>query len=519
MELVQKHWLALCASVIVGFLVSGPNLFFTHSTLYEGLPLIYTDAETYYLARINAALHNCVLNCNPFIREYASEYPFFEPSLVPQILTSPAYIFEVSALDLKRVYDFVLPAVLTLLIYSFIFRLTTSTYWSLLGSLYILLGFNLINSEVLFDLSEIFDIARFKLTEHTRFLLYARPLHPQFSALVLISYFHLLLSCFRSTQAGWYMLLGLVYGCSFYVYFYDYTFLTVLAGVSILLCVWLEEYGRALKLMLATLFGLALGIPLILNLAHLLQHPLFASLRGTDESIVYSHMPHISLIGILLFLVCAIAAYIFSQKTPLIPKEAYVVFMLVAASFIILNQHIISGHILENFHYEWYIITPILVITLAAALHSLVAYEGIVKYRVVFALLLLLPIVNGASIQYASYLAWLPRAIEDQSYVPALSWLKNEPSSIVAATPEFSALVSITTPHKVLWAPYAFHYLHEPAREALAMRVFTSCDALIQAHEEYRVTLAVFPRDAVLSCEFLSAAYVDAAVAIYRIER
>lgn len=518
MDVLKRHWLALGAAIVVGFIVAAPNILFTHSASYAGLPLIYTDAETYYLARLNASLQGCNFNCNPFFREYASGYPFFEPSLLIPLLAAPGMLVSLSALELKLAYDFLLPALFTLLVYGLLFRLTKSTYWSLTGSFFLLLGFNLVNSETLLNLSDIFDLARFQLTSHTRFLFYARPIHPQASAFVLFAYFHVLLSCFRSLQWYSFALLALFHGLSFYVYFYDYTFITLLAGISVATSVVLQEYRRALLLALSSFVGVLIGIPLLLNINKMLAHPLFASMHGTDGTIVHTYMPHISVLGILLCISFLVSSFLYIQHVDLIPKEALFVGILALASFVILNQHILTGFILENFHYEWFVITPIVIIFLTYALHVLIPNEKLYAYRFACAALLILPILNGVSIQYASYNAWIARAEADQKYIPTLNWLRGiEKESVVAASPELSALIAISTHHKILWAPYAFHYMHDPEREIDARNALTSCGNLGIAEQKYHIKYVLWDTPHALNCKGWEIAFTHGTHVIYTV--
>ena len=72
-----KNWIVIIFAFVVGLIHVGPNLVFTNLPEYQGIPMIYTDSEPYYLARINAASHGCIMSCNPYISEYSDDLPFF----------------------------------------------------------------------------------------------------------------------------------------------------------------------------------------------------------------------------------------------------------------------------------------------------------------------------------------------------------------------------------------------------------------------------------------------------------
>ncbi len=91
--MIKKHYLGIFFACICASIVFLPNILFINSDSYNALLMTYKDNEDYlYLTRINMAYTGCILNCNPYIKEYNNLFPYFDSSLLEFILALPGII-------------------------------------------------------------------------------------------------------------------------------------------------------------------------------------------------------------------------------------------------------------------------------------------------------------------------------------------------------------------------------------------------------------------------------------------
>jgi hypothetical protein len=460
-SLIKNHVLGIAVAILTGLIVVGPNIIFINSEYYRGLPLMYTDFETYYLTRLDAAYEGCTMSCNPYIKDHGAIFPFFDPSISTFLLALPGKILNIPTIPLKMAYDFLLPVILTLLSYGLIWRLTRDRQWSVLGSTLIILGFSLINSLDVVGIQNFIDLSR-GYVEYPRFLLYSRPVNPQFSSIIFFIYIHIILSFLRNPSRKWFWLLTFIYALSFYIYFYTYTFLTV---VNVLLvCIYLirGDKFRAKLISYTLIIGIACAIPIINEIAQLVTHPYSAYL--SQYEIFNTHRPSISLRGIS-FAILLITLILYQKKKGYKFNEVDGLFLaLILSVFVVHNQHVLTGRVVQNFHYEWYFATPIMIISIIYT--ACTTFKWTPKKSFTYTLATLV-IANAIFIQHSTYAQRLPQAIEDQKIMPMMDYLRTNisPKSVIAVATSSIApdMITIFTRNFVTWAHSAeILYLHGP---------------------------------------------------------
>lgn len=485
-KLLQEHKLGILFSILVGFIYVAPNLFFILSSNYRGIPIIATDAETMYLARMNAVYHGCIFQCNPYIKEYGNRFPHFNPSLSETILSAPGIIAGISVPILKVIYEFVLPGILFLLVYSLVFRLNRRKDLSILTGLYILLGSNILNATDLINFQDIINLFRLS-TDTTQFFVFSRPINPQFSSLFFFVYLHVLLSSIIKRNTKWYIFLAITYGFSFYIYFFTYAFITVIQGVLIGLSFVRREWKKGWFFIGSTFAGLILATPVFIQIKNLFAHPYYHTIP--TYFLVRTHIPNISIVGIILFLIFIIISYLYIQKYKTYSEQTYFISVLVIACFITRNEHVVSGMIMQYSHFNVYYFTPVFVITVFFLCGEL---QKKIKWWV-FLLLILIPVTNGCLIAYQSYVHWVPYTIKEQKYAPVLQWVQKNtpPGSVIAAANNLAELISIYTPDYVLWSSWADQWIHIPGRLDNLEISTTSVPALFKMGEKYGVNFYI----------------------------
>lgn len=486
-EFIRRHWIGLVMSLVVGLIIAGPNLIFLNSSLSKGIPFMGSDAESFYLSRVNAAYRGCIMSCNPFIKEYKSSFPFYDSSISEAALAVPGMVSGVSAVQMKIVYDFLLPTILAFLIYLLTYRLTKTISLSVLCALFIMLGYDLLNTYDFVSFPALADLFRLK-ANLTEFLPYARPVNPQFSSIVFLVYLHVLLSCFRKQTVKWFLLLSVMYALSFYAYFYLYTFLTVVNSMAILLHLTARQYRPAVYMSASMLISIVLSSPIIFEVYKTVNHPHYSQLP--TAAIEHTHSLQITLAGTLLLGFAIIAAFFYRRNFHgKISADAYFVISLIMTSFVILNQQIITGIINQPFHYHWYYATPVLVISLCYACHIFICKDTLVKYSAFLIAVGALPILNSLIIQNNSLDQNIGYIISVQNETPVLLWLSDHvPSGAVIFSPNrLAALIPVYTPTYLVWAPYAGLYLHEPGRDNAVAEMSLSPESLKKGITKYEV--------------------------------
>gem|GEM_PF-2073108 len=460
--LIRRHWLGLLFAIIAGFIYVAPNLVFLQSASYQGLPMIYTDSESLYLVRLNAAQDGCHLNCNPFIKEYGSSFPFFDSSISPFILALPGIIFNVSTLTLKVFYEFFLPFVLFLLVYWLTFRLVANVGLSVFTASFIILGSNLLNSTDLlnfYDLRELFKLG----FAHPDFLIFSRPVNPQFSSIILFVYLHILLTAVRRRTWKWICILTVIHGLSFYVYFFTYAFITAVQTVWLGIYLLRKEKEMFIRFSACFFGALLIGVPQFINFYNLFHHPYYSTMMIDLAS--YTHTPHISLRGMALLLVCIVFAILYSRKNKSIHIEAYFIVALVATCFLVRNEHVVMGIDMQYFHFERYMFDPIFMITLAFLLNEFLIKKHD-KYHYLLIVMSILPVANASLIQYRMYQQSLPAAHFSQKYIPTLECLEErvpKGSVVFAENDGLSQFIPVYTSHYIPWTMWT-HWLSVPGR-------------------------------------------------------
>lgn len=514
---IQKR-IELLLSLIVGIIYVIPNLWFIVSDSYKGLPFVFTDTETMYLAKIQGAYKDCVYNCNPYISDYRYKFPHFNSSIMEPILATPGILTGMSVVNLKMVYEFLLPAILFLVVNLFIFRLTKRREISILGALSVVLGSNLINSIDLIHFQEIIDLFFLK-TDHNQFLLFSRPVNPQFSSIFFFLYLHILLSTLQKRNTKWYTILGFTYGLLFHIYFFTYVFVTVVQGIWFLVFLIQKKWKDVGLLFSSILLGLIIGTPQFIQIYRVLMHPYYATIP--TGYLIRAHVPDISALGIVMFLVCIVLGYLYIQKNKTVAVEAGMVVVLVAACFVVRNEHVVTGMIMQYDHFETYLFGPVFVMTLCFFISVFWRGVGRVwgKYIVISVALLL--ILNASVIQYTSYKHWIGRAQYNQQLVPVLKWLNNATSTsrVITAPREIANLIPVYTKHYVLWAKFAYQWMYNPTRLDDLAVYRNSSKELLRVGKKYNITYFVEEKKSnLLSSSNLPVVYEDERFIVYKNE-
>lgn len=474
--------MALLLSALIGLVIVAPQLWFINrlGNNYRGIILTGSDAELHYLARMQESVDGGSFG-NPFIYEYKNSVPSTAYTISEAILAWPAKVFDISVPVLNILYKFLLPLVISLLVYGLTYRLIGDRLWAVVSMMLVVLGPTLVNFPDIVHLIHWDKV-------YTQFSLYARPINPEFSSILFFVYLHTLLTFLRKKTQIWFLLLGALLGLSFYVYLYSYTFFVALNLVVFLVYATKKEKEVSLGILKASVIGFVLGLFSIVNMVQLYRHPYFKNMAAVSD-VVASHHPIISIVGIIM----AIIFVIFALRRKDYPDLGFLG-VLLTTSFVVVNQQIITGILIQEGHYHWYFNTPIFILILIVVGYNFVGP----KHRLVGDTLAILTglaaIASVALIQISSYQYWAPRTSVAQKYAPVLSWVKeNTPKeSVVFANQSLSELIPVYTSNNVVWEAHAAFYLLPIERRNFTPENIMAAPSLEKGLLPYRVDYLIW---------------------------
>lgn len=447
---IKTHWFAIVLSVVVGLVMIGPQLIFVRSlsSAYRGIYMMRSDAEVHYLARMEEFIDGNGLG-NAYLYEYKNSIPSIFFTISESVLAIPARIFHIPVPTLNLFYKFFLPFVISLLAYSFLFRLTRTKAWSLAGTSVIMLG------NILLSIPHALDIIYHNFT-FSQFSLYARPINPEFSSILFFSYLHVFWAGVLKKEWKWFIASGLILGLSFYVYFYSYTFLIALNIIFAIMYFTSNDRNLVKKILIATGGGIVLGIPVLIN-AYNVYHNIYYVNAARISAVVYTHAFRVSTLGMIVIFL--FGWYVWRGKIKTV--HSYFLAGLLITTFVAINQQVVTGVLIHEDHYHWYFNVPIFLVTLTWLAWNLF---GKLKNKIIYPLLLavfLVSLYGSLFVQYSSYRHSYDYFAENQDYMSVFDWLKqySSPESVVLANVDLSLFIPVYTQNNVYWSPYAAYYL------------------------------------------------------------
>ncbi|MDD2807021.1 MAG: hypothetical protein PHW95_00670 [Patescibacteria group bacterium] len=414
---IRNNWLALAMSVIVGALIAFPQILFIYQAgnNYQGINIFETDAEYYYISRINDVYNGSLTIANPYL-EAGKNLPYVQPSFPEIIMGLTGRALHLSITQLLIFFRFVAPAFLFLIIYHLVVRLTSGQKLpALLGAAIAILAPNLLSYP-----QQFWHILTGTFQADT-YLNYARPVNPQISSLFFFGFLYFFWRFIENRHKIWWFLSTLIFGVSFYVYPYTWTYLSVFVGLYFLFAAINRHWRPAAEYAALMICSYAVAITYFINTWYLIHHPLYEELMrlyGLRESHQFVFSGTVVAIVVLI-----LAWYLLKHRQP--KNELIFFIMLAAAGIIAINQHVITGQVLYYGHYHWYFIKPIFSIVLALILFAVVDYLKFNRLvsKVLFCFIVSLIFINAYNVQISAYSRDFSRYLGMQRYRLALDWL------------------------------------------------------------------------------------------------
>lgn len=437
-------FLALLTSVIVAF----PQIYFRidHSNdgIYQGIELL---PDSPWSPRVREAQDGHPNFGNIYQKDGKDNPYLFQP--LGSIVV--AYMGEIFGLDINNTLllsRLVLPFIVFLIIYTFVFLVSRDKLVALSSAILLLLGDDLLSysglSQMLHGVSP------------DSFLRLARPVNP---AMIYILFFGFLSSFWLFYRGGnqkkqWiYGATSVLFlGLNFYHYFYTWTYLYAFGGLLVLIHLIKREWQEAFRVVSVFVGAAILAIPFLLNLYYASFFPAYAEV-GMRHGIIFTHK--------LLFVGSSVIAalVVFLLFFPREDRKKYLFGLaILLAPFVTMNQQVLTGKVMQPDHYHWFFHKPISILFVLMTIFCSLSHRRLYFYRkALAAIILIVSIGSGIFVQTYSYYYDTGDggevAIERQRYGPVMKWLDRnaEKEAVVFASNEISNLVTIYTSLNVFY--------------------------------------------------------------------
>ena len=451
-RIVIEHKMVIVLAVFASIIVVFPQVYFridhkeisqeTGQPIYQGIELL---PDSPWSARVRE-VQDGHPNFGSIYYKDGKDNPYLFQPLGSMAVGYMGKVFSLDINNTLLLSRFVLTFVAFFLIYGFVFLFSRNKLVALSSASVLLLAESVLSffgiKQLLHGISP------------DDFLRIARPVNP---AMIYVLFFGLLSSFYlfyKKTDKRW--LYGIasavLFGLNFYNYFYSWTYLYAFGGILVLIFLIRKKWKDALKIGSIFLGGVLLAIPYIVNIYRATIHPAYVE-AGLRNGIIETHAP------IFVGFVVIISLVFFLLWFPRKNKNKYFFGLaLLITPFVTMSQQLITGKLLQVFHYHWFFHKPIAVIFVLIIIFYILDHKNLISYKKALTILIITTsFATGIFIQIASYYGGDNDggevAIERQKYGPIVKWLnKNaQKEAVVFANNEVSHMVVIYTPLNVFY--------------------------------------------------------------------
>jgi len=464
-DILREHKVAIILAILTSLIVVLPQVYFRiehrNGGIYQGIELL-PDSPWSARAREVQDGHS---NFGSIYYKDGKDNPYLFQPLGSMVVAYMGKIFSLDINNTLLLSRLVLPFVVFLLIYSFVFLLSRDKLAALSSATVLLLADSLLNfygvRQILSGVSP------------DNFLRLARPVNPAMVYILLFSFLTAFWLFYKKKNWRYGVASAIFLGLNFYNYFYSWTYLYAFGGLLVLFLLFQKKWQEALKVTGVFIGALLVAVPYSWNLYSATLHPAYAE-ASARFGVVASHVP--LFVG---FVVIG-ALVIFLLGFPKEDRSKYFFGLaLLLTPFVTMNQQLLTGKVLQVSHYHWFFHKPVAVIFVLIVIFHLLIRRGLDFYKKTLAtLVIVVSVVTGVFVQASSYY-YDGRdggeiAIERQKYGPVMKWLNDNArkEAVVFGNNETSHLTVIYTPLNVFYHRAAIYSL-SATKERLLDVLFT----------------------------------------------
>jgi len=447
-KFIQEHKLILANAVLLALLMVAPLIAFPIMTkdTYQGINIAnHGFDELWYLSRAKEALDGNAMG-NALIREGKNKPdPYY--NYVEKAVFAPFRVLGIAEhVNVATVYA-VLNAVgvflLALLIYFFVWQISGSKILAVANSLLIIGGYAIATPSLLLSIN-----------------VYSRAMTPYIPLVFTFLYLNFLVKVLRQKSWKHAGCGGAALGILFYIYFYAWSYIFVLNASLILFCLIKKEYSYIKYILAMSGIGFLLGAYNIFNIILSHQGELGRQL-SYFHWVVYSHAPVFNAVGFICLLLLGITWTKFKKD-----RNFFLFSSFILAGWLVLNQHVITGTMLQFGHYYQHFVIPTSIIVVTYLIWMILKKTR--HQKLLFAAIVLFVYANTILGQYRAVLTNYQAKQDRQQYVPIIDYLNKEDGSgvVLAADDADEYVVTIYTPHDLFWSR-SFLIVNVPLEERL----------------------------------------------------
>lgn len=433
----RVHAAALACALCVGVLYVAPHVFFMVSLgdAYRGIPMMLSANEDEYLMRIQEIIDGHPSLGSPVFYEYKNEPPL-SPPVGEFFYALPTLIFGVSPVTTLIASKFFLPALLFLLVYSLVWRLSGTTsgathkLTALAAACFITLGYDLIDYRTIWS----FLIGAVSPGSS---LLWSRPVNPILGALFLFSF---LLSIFALCEGTRRRKTAVVFAtiflvCMFGSYFFSWgVAVSVLAVLTLLLLV-RREYKTAGTLALIVPLSMLCALPYFIAMWSASGNPWYeTSLLRSGLFLTHYPLWNKLLLTTLFFFLAMVAVDFFLKKRKGIAFRFvswhWFCLSLLFGGLWVYMQQLVTGRTVWPYHFVQYTIPLSIVVGMTVLEQSIRQYSRYL-YLILISITILSSVTLGIYTQVSVYAKFRPYYVELQHYGALFTWLNAQESDCV----------------------------------------------------------------------------------------
>ncbi len=455
---LRPHKLAILTAVFIALIYGLPNIFFIASLgdAYRGIPMLQTPNEASYLARIQEVLDGHEALGSPFFFEY-KDAPPLSPPTGEWLYALPSLLFGITPAATLILSKFILPAILFLLVYAVLLRLTGDgglphKLNAIACGLLIVLGYDLVDYRTVLSYLT-------GASSPGSFLLWARPVHPILGGIFFFSFLLSVLALVQNTprQKSALAAASLLLALMFSTYFFSWgTALSVLAALVIIFLA-RREYRVAAKLAFIAPLGALFAAPYWYSAWLASQSPLYES-AVLRSGLFLTHYPLLNkllLAAFLAFLIVLVIDFFWKRR-----KQGPTLFPIQSQTFgegiemwhlfclaLLLgglwtySQQILTGRTIWPYHFVQYTIPLAMVAGFALLFNTVRAWHRYL-WGALAAFAAASSLWFGVYTEISAYTSSKPAYANMQGYAPLFDLLNEREKDCVVFVNETSAEMS-----------------------------------------------------------------------------
>ncbi len=429
-----RHYLAILFSILVGLIYIWPHVWFiaSNSDIYQGIPLMQIDNEDFYLARMQEILDGHPSLGSPAFFEYKDQPPMSPPT-VEILYALPTIFLGIPLIITLTASKFILPLVLFLLIYSFIFSLLgrennlANKISSIAGAALILLGYDLIDYRYIFNLLS-------GSIEPSRWLIWTRPVNPITGAIFLFSFLLFLKAAVCNTKKSLIPAIGAGFflALMFSSYFFSWGIALSILAMMGFFYILRRNYYVVKRIILISILGIFLSLPYWYSSWQAKQN-IWYDEALLKSGLFYTHYPlfnKVLIVSFLIYLLFLLFKFFNNSRRFNFEDNDYFILALLTGGLFAFNQQVITGMTVWPFHFVQYTI-PFSIIAGIIVLHNITYKHCRVVWLMAIGIIILASSSYGIYIQFATYSNYLEYNKSVQDYAALFKWINSQEKDCV----------------------------------------------------------------------------------------